>query len=83
MVVPVKYDHVNGFDENGFAKVGAIVGVNGNLNINKFGLINKQGDEIVPVKFDDIELFDHIKLPAVAVITNNNKSGLINAEGKY
>lgn len=45
----------------------------------KWGLINKNGQEITPLKYDDINLFNKDVLAEVKL---NNKYGVINKEGK-
>lgn len=65
-----KYDTVWDFQPNGLAKV--------MLN-RKYGLINKQGEEILECKYDFIKDFQPNGL---VVVELNEKSGLVNEKGE-
>jgi hypothetical protein len=77
-IIKPKYDHYFEFNEQGIASVANIVGTNGNLNINKYGLINKS----VPIEYDGIGIFYDYKEPTIAIIKNESKSGIVNAKGE-
>lgn len=63
-----KYDRLYGFHE-GLARV--------EMN-QKFGFIDKLGNEIIPCKYDDADDFKF----GVAVVETDEESGLINQQGK-
>lgn len=48
-------------------------------NGGKWGIINKDGQEITPLKYDEINLFNK---DGLAVVKLNNKYGVISQEGK-
>ena len=80
--VPIQYDHVFYFDKNKRCQVGKIVAVEGCRNINKYGLIDDEGRTIVPMVYDDIDIFHSWAEPAVAVVRIKEKAGLIDVNGR-
>jgi hypothetical protein len=77
VVVPLKY----GFSlvpprfSEGIAKVGTPL----DFEYRKFGFINKNGEEIIDLKFDDASNFSE----GLAVVSVGEKSGAINYEGQF
>lgn len=84
-ITPIKYEYVYSFS-NGLAKVNiggnVIMFVNSDgeriVNGGKYGLIDKTGKEITPIKYDDIsKVYD-----GLAEVKLNRKSGFVNKKGK-
>jgi hypothetical protein len=61
------YDFVDDF-QNDFARV---------RKDDKYGYINKQGKEVIPLIYDEVYNFQN----DFAIVRNNNKFGFINREG--
>jgi hypothetical protein len=74
LVAPRRFTQVEPFATRGPALGLARVGIGG-----KWGVINAQGEEIIPVKYDYVHRFDRDGLAQVAA---QGKVGLVNAEGK-
>lgn len=90
-IITCQYDIAYAFNTNGLAPVGKKVGINSyGKNLYKWGFINKAGELVIPMEYDDVEKLVEVgKLLGVAkqVDTDDEgnpvlKWGYINAEGK-
>lgn len=65
-----KYDWIDGFDR-GFSRVKAGRGTNGLVESGvRWGIINEQGEEVLPLEYDDIWSFYGKSYPAIIVVKN-------------
>jgi len=71
IVIPKIYDFVSSFDK-GVARV--------KLN-NKWGLINRQGEEIAPIKYDKLSLIDTVFSPPIIRAYIGEKVGILDLSG--
>ena len=71
IVIPKKYDFASIFDES-VARV--------KLN-NKWGLVNRQGDEIAPVKYDQISRINTLSAHSVLKANIGEKVGVLDTNG--
>ena len=83
-----KYDAAAEF-RDGFAKVGLKTFVNGNPRpIIKFGLINKKGEEVIPIQYDKLPEYGYnntgtyFSEEATMIVQLNRKYGMIDSKNK-
>ncbi len=72
IVIPAKYDFASIFEKD-IARV--------RLN-DKWGLINKQGEEVTSIKYDKIFKIDTISVPATFRVSSGGKTGVLDIDGK-
>ena len=71
IVIPAKYDFVSIFEQN-IARV--------KFN-NKWGLINKQGEEVTPIIYDKISVIDTLCAPSIFRVSIGKKTGILDIDG--